>query len=456
MQVVHNEVHYDTAEENIMRSLEYASGDYVWFLGDDDPINIASIDYMLDLLQSGQSDCFIFNSVTIWPQGAVESMRPMPMHGAIVTGRLDEVIESIGLINTFAGLSNIIQRRENLSLQNGLDWLGVSKIYSHVAWFIDSQKGRTASFVNSPLVYYRLNDYSNGHWNRVAERIGVPNLYFWSLGVVRLLTRLIGRECLTYRQAGVVFELAQGGARYRLIDDIVFKTYQQLLHCSTTPDRRQQFSTSEFGEIQEFCLASDPTLYTMFQVLSEAHQTICMTSMLDMKEFAAQKLSEKFLKLYNDRQAAGQHLGRYVGNAYGFSIFRMTWAYVGVRAERPQLTADTLRYVDPIGDGLNTVSAKTYHEVLENAAEANRQAKAMEVLMSMQPAPVAYPAPYPPQTAAPSFDFQGLVNEKTAQVNQMAETIRNLENNIRALYDSTSWRVSAPLRAVSRLLKRQG
>ena len=431
--LINRQVHYDTAEENIIRSLEFVHGEYVWFLGDDDPICVNNFSDVIARLKAGESDLFVFNSSTIWGGGELESLQPMPMNGASVSGSLGQVIECIGLVNTFAGLSNIIQRRQNLDLKNGVEWLSVSKIYSHVAWFVDSQSKGVATFVNSPLVFYRLNDYSDGHWDRVAQRMGVQDLYFWTLGVVRMIRRLVDRGSLDFRQAGQIFEIALGGDRYRLIDDIVFKTHLQLKAAAETDDKRQQFTGPEFEEIRSFCLSSDATLFSIFELLQDAHRAICRPDSLGLKDIAAERLSVKFMTLYNARQSAGQFIGRFVGIFHGFEVYRMTWNYVGILKGDVETRRHVLKFVDPIGDGVASISAQSIDGIIE-AALAARDKRL---------------------TAYQSNSNHTVVSTDTsAAFNQVLAHSNALQAQITEIHNSTSWVITAPLRKIGRLFKR--
>lgn len=462
--------HYDTAEENMIRSLEFLSGDYVWFLGDDDPIKPNAVDRTLSLLQTHKYSCIIFNSSTISPDGNLIDMRPMPMHGPQVSGPIDEIIEMIGLINTFAGISNIIQLRSRLDAERGLEWMRTSKIYSHVAWFVEAHRGEMATFVNLPLVYYRQNDYSDGHWDRVAERLGVQSLFFWSLGITRLVQRLVNLKCLTIRQAGQIFELASGGFRYRLIDDIVFKTYTQLLSSCQAESQREVFTKDEINEISQFILNCDPSLYNLIDLLSEAHEAIQsargnqkgISKLLPSNSFnkslladIAKNLSEKFLQGYSARQKDGQFVCRCIGVVFGYCVYRMPQAFVAIKESETSIRDKALSFVDPIADKDLVYVGGTYEDLVDqlivrldrqNEVRPNFNAVSGDggaaVLASLDPAIISQL-----QDAAAVFKRQAQENENL----HVAAATR-----LSALYDSSSWRLTGPIRAISRSITGRG
>jgi glycosyltransferase involved in cell wall biosynthesis len=446
--LIERTVHYDTAEENMIRSLEFVRGEYVWFLGDDDPIHVASINLMLSMLSSREYGCLIFNSTTIRPQGHVAALQPMPMRGAKVVSTIDKIVEMIGLVNTFAGISNIIHRTAKLNAEEGLTWMRTSKIYSHVAWFVRSMRGEKVAFVNSPIVFYRLNDYSDGHWDRVASRLEVPSLYFWSLGLVRLLSKLVDGGDITAAQSGQLFELAEGGVRYRLLDDIVFKTFQQLQKAAGTSSSRENMTKDEFEEIRRFCLRCDPSLYNTMAILAEAHTFINGPDPLGMRALAAQKMTESFLDNYNKRQAQGQFIGRFIARVNNFDVFMMPLCHVAVRSDiHPTMRHEILALVDPMGDGQDVLVAETFDGILEqiDALQAER-------ITMRKFAPLTAASAVTVQDSAAAT--QALHSLQTS-VQESANLNRALINQINEIYNSTSWQITSPLRVVSNMFRRK-
>jgi Glycosyl transferase family 2 len=442
--LINRSVHYDTAEENMIRSLEYLTGEYVWFLGDDDPVHLASIPRIVQLLKSKQYGCLIFNSTTIHPMGHVALLQPMPMEGTHIASSIDKVVESIGLVNTFAGISNIIQLRSNLSAERGLEWIATSKIYSHVAWFVEANQNSLVGFFNIPLVFYRLNDYSDGHWDRVAVRLGVQSLYFWSLGLVRLLGRLIANKYITARQAGQLFELAANGHRYRLIDDLVFKTFTQLLTSASTKDRREHFTKAEFEEIRSFCLAADPALFDVMKLLSEAHTCISFVSGDANREAVAQSLSDKFLEQYNNRQSQGQFLGRFLGRILGFDLFSMPLCYLAVKSDLIELRERVLRTVDPVGDGVNVFVASSYDELVDLLTKGSHAKQSLASIPLQQQVFVAEAG----QNTALSHEILSHMQEVRRSLSEAVNYNHAVSTQLLQTYRSASWKLTNPLRSV--------
>lgn len=444
--VIRREKHYDTAEENMMRSVDFLRGTYVWFLGDDDVVNVSNVGYVIELLMEKKYDCFVFNSTTISPRGGLALLQPMPMNGLSISGSIGTVVESIGLIYTFAGLSNVIQRRENLSCENGLEWTKASKIYSHVAWFVDSNKSSHVAFYNLPLVFYRQNDYSDGHWERVAEKQKVQDMYFWSLGLVRLLNRLVQRGCFTYAQAGGIFELAGDGSRYALIDDIVFKTYNQMMLSINDSSKRQQLSLEDIEEIGNFLLSVNPLLFDVVTLLYDAHDNLQRPDVLDLRPTIAQKFSDRFMELYNLRQSMGQFCARFVGKFHGFEIYAMPQQFVGVTAADIGLRERVLRIVDPVPDNMRVIVGNDLAGICETAREVREKATTLATLQEHLPAAGGG------GTSAVNVQFP--MEEIRALINENSATTRSLVHQLTALYNSTSWTITSPIRKIVTAMRR--
>lgn len=454
--VINREVHLDSAEENIIHSLPYASGEYVWFLGDDDILHQNNFASVYDLLEKNEHDILIFNSALISPGGALVRLQTMPMNGWILEADMGRLVETIGMLYTFAGVSNVIQRRSKLDVESGVYWLNVSKIYSHVAWMVDRHRDSKTAFVNSPVVFYRQNDYGDGHWERVAERFNCQNLYFWSLGLVRLLRALIDRGALTAVQAGLIFELAGDGSRYRLLDDIMFKTFQQIELWVNTDDKRQMYSVEEVEEIASFCELADSMTFDICKSFREAIVTINSDVYKPRRAELLNGLRDTFMRQYVERQSAGQFFTRFAGIVNGYGVYKTASAFVAIKEGDIETRERTLRTVDPLADGRNVLVADTMAELdrltKEAQLEASKPAAGGGGQVIIQQVPV--------QTGGgiASATIDGMsraLSEQTALAGMLQSRINHLDSQMGAVYQSMSWSITAPLRALGSIFRRR-
>ncbi len=421
--LVNHPVHYLTAEENIMRSLESCSGEYVWFLGDDDPVNAAELESAIALLRTGAHDCLIYNSRTIRGDGSVAISQPLKMNAPAVEMDVRSLVEAIGVVYTFAGISNLFIRRDLLDSELGLKWLKAAPIYSHVAWFIDALKGRTVRFCNSSIVNYRQNDYSNGHWDRMAEKLDVPSYYFWTMGLIVLLEGLIVNKALSYTNIANIFEPSAEGNKYRLLNEIYFSLFRQMNRFAETLSVRETYDAKDLERISRFFLAADPAYFNLVEVITEGCKALfAKTSIADAQAYM-RTFESRFHTTFNAWTSGGLYRSRYVGRYNDFDIYAFPDRFFGVHStiENPDHYLDSL---DPIEDGLTIVSGETREKVAERALEAS-----LLRARTHQSTPSAAPAVAP-----------GGTGESGAE--------------LAAIKASTSWRITAPLRALVTAFRR--
>ncbi len=423
--------HYLTAEENMMRSLDLCDSEYVWFLGDDDPVSAETLDYALDQLRTGQHDCLIFNSRSIRGDGAIALKQPLRMNTPHIDLELGALVESIGFVYTFAGISNLFIRRDLLTSANGLKWLAAAPIYSHVAWFMDSLKGRKVRFCNSSIVSYRQNDYSDGHWDRMAVKLNVPSYFFWTMGLVILLENLARAGVITHANISNIFEPATEGNRYRLLNEIYFSIFRQMTRYAETIDDRERFSREDMQRLASFFLACDPTYFNLVRLIQDGADTLfAIRSQADARVYF-DDFTARFHPAFNAWLADGLYRSRFVGCYYDYDVYVFSGRFVGVRND---LSADAaLSVLDPLADGIDLVEGTSREEVAAAAMQAARAVRQAS------------------RTAAAAAPLT--VRTEPAVQNTSGEAAA-LWAQIAAIKASTSWRITAPLRAVAMVFKR--
>lgn len=435
IRVVHRDEFLLTAEENIIHSLDFCRGEFVWFLGDDDVPVVSNFLDHLERIRRNDVDFLVFNAALADKNGTLFSIQALKMNRAEVIGSIADVVLSCGCLFVFAGISNIIVRRSALSLERGLHYLQVSRIYSMVAWLIEAGAGRRAALINRPLVYYRENDYSLGHWERIASRMDVGDFFFWSTGLVQLFSTLIESGYLTWWQMGQIFDVDREGARYRLIDDMIYKLYQQVhIGRKRNAHSRQQLSTSAFEICRAFCLKADPLSFDILSALSEfrEHKLEKHSSLLFRAPKDTQDADAKFLRLFGARRHAGQHLCRVQQIFHGYEILWTPIQYVAVRAGVASLRERAMQQVDPVAQPPLIYVAATRDALLEIVGEqvATEQAKSSTFGSSEL-------------SSLPDMPVQTALLSQLEASNQL----------IAAIYNSDSWALAYPFRAFARFLR---
>lgn len=406
---LHVDRHRPTVEENIIRSVDSCTGDYVWFLGDDDVPLINNFASNYKLLESGKYDFLLFNPAISDTLGNLASPQNIRMNRPLLELPIGALVATIGALFTFAGVSNQVIRRNLLSSARGLHYMGVSQIYSMVAWVIEAVKDARCVFVNAPLVYYRMNDYGN-HWSRVAEKMNVSDHHFWTAGLVDLLSELVKNDCLTYAQIARISEVRQDGARFNLLDDMVNMFFKQLTHAEKS--QRQYYSEAQMNRAASFFLSADATLHDCVSALKELYAL-----KKDSKD--ASHAVRRYQAVYKGRQKLGQHARQIVRVSYGFEIIRTELGYVAVRKGMSALREQTLATIDPLPHEPFVLVEKTEEDIIRKA----------ETVSLSTPADVDYTA-------------------------EAREKLNEALNQLDTIYNSSSWRLTTPYRMAGGLLKK--
>lgn len=443
VRAVHRETFLLTAEENIIHSLEYCKGEYVWFLGDDDVPVLQNFPDHYRRLQARSHDYFLFNPSLMDTRGTVAVLQNIWMNREDIDMNMADLIGMVGCLFTFAGISNQIIRRSLLSKERGVHYMQRSLIYSMAAWIIDCCISARTVFVNRPLVYYRENDYGNDHWEKVAKKLKVGNFYFWSLGLIDLLGELIAQGRLTPFQVGHIFEVTRDGSRYRLIDDMLFKTYQQIKHGLQTADTTQKISEAQMNRAVAFFYAADATCYDIVRALAglnaEANGTRSTAPSQRFRQYEGD-----FLLLFNARQSLGQWFCRVIQIYHGYEIIRTPVQYTAILAGDQGFRDSIMRVLDPMPQEPRVLIAETWPQLAEKihqlalANSKQREAPVFNTVVHNNNSHTSVPAPMH-QPSAP-IEYPLLI-----------EALRNTNQALseaNALYRSDIWQASYPLRAV--------
>ena len=426
--------HYPTAEENIFRSVDLCSGSYVWFLGDDDPVNFNNLLYCIEQLKSKKRDCLLFNSMTTKNDGSIALSSPVTMEGEYIDLTVPRLVEAVGFLNTFAGISNLIVKRELLDVTAALRWLGISPIYSHVAWFVECLTGKTVTLYNSSLVRYRQAAYKADHWPKMAESLNVPSRYFWSIGLIKLFKELISHRTLTHSNVANIHDVAADGRRYRLLDEMCFNIFQQLECYGETLSRRECLSDEDLVLFRSFIISADPAYFDIANRLVEGHShSKSLSSPSDIRRHI-KAFSETFPPYFNNWVKESLFGGQFIGVSNGYNLYRTPTNFVGVHVTSGE-AHQALTTVGITGDGYDVVTGTTRQGLLAFVKESAQKRRERALFFETEPEH---------QVADVRADNAITSAELTAAYAEL-----------RAVRESTSWRITAPLRKVATLFKRQ-
>ena len=236
---------YDTAEENICAAFVHCIGEYVWLLADDDGLEINGVADLLAIVEAGEEDLIVFNS----RHGRDERLAG---EGAYITQRarrlfyekdmrcsIGEFVERTGFFYWICAISTVIVRRSIAPVEPLRKYLGITRIYAHVAWLIEIGKDRRFLFVNRPLVVYGLlpTDHDGGtHWRSIGVREGAYSNAIWTGLWLRALDELLARGALTLPQIRRTAEMNHA-TRFHFGANLAYQVLEQMGEMPELPPR---------------------------------------------------------------------------------------------------------------------------------------------------------------------------------------------------------------------------
>ena len=237
---------FDTAAENICEALQHCRGEYVWMLADDDGLELAGVRNLIEVLQRGEEDIIVFNS----RHGRDERLAGS---GAYVTQRarrffyekemscpISTFVEKTGFFYWLCAISTVVVRRSLAQAEPLRKYIGIARIYAHVAWLIEIGKDRRFLFVNRPLVVCGLlaTDHDGGrHWRSVGVREGGYSNSVWTGLWLRALDELLSQQAMTLDQVRRTVDMNHH-TRFHFGSNMAYQALEQLGEMpEPTPER---------------------------------------------------------------------------------------------------------------------------------------------------------------------------------------------------------------------------
>ncbi|HEX4132509.1 MAG TPA: glycosyltransferase [Pirellulales bacterium] len=348
LRLVNHSVHVPSAEQNVFRSLEHCCGDYTWVLGDDDVPMLENLSRVLQALRTHQPDLLITNCPVVSPRCEVLAHSVVQMHGASHTVDIVEIAERYGFWYFLAGFSLQMVRTSVLRTCGFQPWLEISVIYSHVAAYLERFKGRKTLVLNCPLTWcVARND--RFHWKRAAERLGVCDDFFWTLGFLRQLRRLIERGVLPATYLSYALHADPDGLR-RLVFTVTERLFRQVVRMRLKPSRRQMLSAHEFDEICAAVVSAEP----LYREIAQDLRSLYTRPSSKWRWLNPHGAIEEILAIYKLKQhvdqlrvAADNYLDAfYLLTHAGFQVYRIGDICWAVRETHRQRLYEELAHVD--------------------------------------------------------------------------------------------------------------
>lgn len=251
-----NSKHFDTAEENLFHNWNFCNGDYVWILGDDDPILWNTVPRLITEIQKNEKKIIIFNSNLISNNGQIMNFqRIKPLNDFKVETYKDFCLK-YGMLYAASGFSTTIIRRDHFEGQAALAWLNQfkSKIYSHVTFLLSIDEVDSTVFIDEAIVNYRRNKSDeqahNKHWQNHAKRNKYYFRYPWLTGLIDQLRALEEKQKIQKIFKFNVWEQDHFKNKF-LLTDLQLKLFLEQVLLSTR-NLKQIIPRSEYLDLFEY------------------------------------------------------------------------------------------------------------------------------------------------------------------------------------------------------------
>ncbi len=340
LRIINREAFLPTSEENIFSGVQYARGEYIWFLGDDDIPRFEGLKNLIELTRARAADFFVFNFRVVDDDGRVASLSQIRGAPCDYEGGVTDIIKRVGLINMLSGWSILVARREMLDVDAAYDIRDVSPIYSHCFWFLKCFRDARCRFVATPLVDYRVFHHTGG-WSKYTKENGVGYLYYWHVGLLKLYQWALNDGLLTPEDISKIYEYRHNGTKYRGIDEIAFKLIEQAEAYVTFKSKRELLSRADFAFAVEILVTIDLSILDVCLKIEKIYETLWGRSISNEENLEKYKTAKKNAEQLLWSRTADLFNPFFVELIYGYCVYHYNDTWIGIRC-------DALSFVDAV------------------------------------------------------------------------------------------------------------
>ena len=376
---------HGTAEAHVFSATGLCRGTYVWFLGDDDIPVPETLNHAIELLKTDEHDFLFFNSALIDERGGLTGGSVVRMNAESLNLDFAKGAVAIGLMSSFAGLSNSIMRRERLSEAAWREIPARSIIYSHVTWWLICFADCRLSVVNRPLVFYRVAESAEtfARFQALAEELNWPDHHFWGEGLIDLLDLLERRGVLDAADIGAMFEARRDGSFGRALDDIAYAIFRQAAESVAPIGHRNRISGTALQALTGWLERIDPSYQDCIQVIRRIHalrpdpasdqdrrEPLDLTTRVGAPNLAA--LEGEFRGLHAHISARNTPFVGLAAFSGPFKIFRHISGFVAISSNLVLVRQEVLRTIDPASEPDGIIVAPTLDHLFARLGEITR------------------------------------------------------------------------------------
>lgn len=213
-----------TAEEHIFWIIRQISGEYVWFLGDDDIPIEDGVRKLAKIINQGNFDCLTFNGLR--DNSKNDKSTRMINHQKNYRGKLQYFYEDSGILNGPASISLYVTRKEFLieKYLNEIHNLN-APIYSHLTFFLRSFSNANFAYFPIDIIRHGKSDKNQDkefspNWVDFAQKSGNFYHFPWTLGFLRNVSYLIKNKAIEKDFLSRIIETDPRSRKYQLLPQI--------------------------------------------------------------------------------------------------------------------------------------------------------------------------------------------------------------------------------------------
>jgi glycosyltransferase involved in cell wall biosynthesis len=415
--------HLATAEENIFRYYGSCQGLFSWALGVDEVPNLEAFGRILAWLDKNENDFFLFNFATVSENMVMLGPSNIFMNKASHSINIVDLTQRFGLWCTMAGISGHIVRTESMKGFDLSPICRISPIYAHVIAYLEIFKNKRTTVINESIVFYRVTHADMPHWERMAEKLGVFDEYFWTLGYIRQLEYLevkgvIPNDYLTY-----MLEMRECRF-FRPVSSIADKMINQLRLMERSHDNRNRLTHEQYRHIRDYLMLKEPFLREFLWKADAIFERLCGRGKIAGR---AWKELRDSINIYWTNYIFSPLL---IGTFLDYQMFRIANRYYGISSSGHNIFLDRMRFLDCEDCAPDVFAGSNVEEVRSKIAQ------------------------YEAQSREGNDGYIRLVeqaNHRTASANGALMKARHEYDVLR---HSTSWKLTWPLRRAGTIVKR--
>jgi hypothetical protein len=282
---------FSTAEEHLLDAIQLCRGEYVWTLGDDDPILATGLNRMRSEILADAKDVIVFNSYGAASDFSKISLRSRSwINEDKAYSSFSHLLLNYGFWYVPSGFSTLVFRRKLFSKDILASLNRTTPIYSHVTMLCLTGQEKTVLLAKEPLVIYKTNksdeSSSDDNWDKYSATSCVSLSYPWVASFTRHLLEMNDNGCISFNEVPWIVDQNHVGIFTWHLLPVSIMLDQILRDCKALYDSRipcalhHDLTTLENCGYQQFAavwgeiLAYDQYISESFIALMKAYQQL--------------------------------------------------------------------------------------------------------------------------------------------------------------------------------------